>query len=153
MRNEDFRDDSKDAGDMGSGLTCTALYEIVPAGVDVPLQRRGDLKYQAPQRDSEAAKTGEWLTVRMRFKHPDTGAAKEIVTTMPSSGLCRQTGADFQFAAAVAAFGMILRDSPYKGESTFDKVREWACDSLGGDRNGLRSEFVGLVDRATRLQK
>ncbi len=160
MRNEDFHNDSKDAGDMGSGLTCTALYEIVPAGVDIPLQRPGDLKYQKAGADSEAAKTGdeaaktgEWLTVRMRFKHPDSGQAQEIAVAMPSDGVNRQTGADFRFAASVAAFGMILRDSEHKGAATLNKVREWAINSLADDRNGLRSEFVRLVGQAERLQK
>jgi len=138
---------------MGSGLTCTALYEIVPAGVDIPLQKVGDLKYQKAGADSEAAQSGGWLTVRMRYKHPDSGQAQEIAVAMPSDGVSQQTGADYRFAASVAAFGMILRDSEYKGTATLNKVHEWAINSLADDRNGLRSEFVRLVAQAERLKK
>jgi Ca-activated chloride channel family protein len=153
MRNEDFRDDAKDAGDMGSGRTCTALYEIVPIGVNIPLQKSGDLKYQKAGADAPAAKSGEWLTVRMRYKQPDSDQAKELAVEMPENGLRGQTTADFRFASAVAAFGMLLRDSEFKGEATFEKVREWANGSLAEDRNGLRSELVRLVDRARGLKK
>jgi Ca-activated chloride channel family protein len=153
MRNEDFRDDAKDASDMGSGHTCTAMYEIVPAGVEIPLQKAGELKYQMAGADTPAARTGEWLTVRMRYKNPDSEQAMELVTAVPSNGLTRQPSDDFRFAASVAGFGMLLRDSEYKGETTFDKVRSWAGTSLGADRNGLRSEFARLVVTAQSLKK
>jgi Ca-activated chloride channel family protein len=153
MRNEDFRDDSKDAGDMGSGHTCTALYEIVPAGVEVPLPKAGALKYQQAGNDTPAARTGEWLTVRMRYKHPDNEQGLEVGTAMPSSGLTKKPSDDFRFAASVAGFGMLLRDSEYKGEATFASVRTWANASTGPDQKGLRSEFVNLVSIAERLKK
>ena len=153
LRNEDFKDDAKDAGDMGSGHTCTALYEIVPVGVASPLQSAGDLKYQRAGSETPAAKTGEWLTVRMRYKNPDSEQGKELATTMPAAGLAKHPSDDFRFAASVATFGMLLRDSEYKGTATFDAVREWASGALGNDRNGLRSEFLGLVGKARQLKK
>ena len=153
MRNEDFRNDAKDAGDMGSGHTCTALYEIVPVGVEMPVPTAGTLKYQQAVTDAPAAKTGEWLTVRMRYKHPDSDEGKELATALPSNGVTKKPSEDFRFAASVAAFGMLLRDSEYKGEATFDKVQNWANASLGRDQNGLRSEFVQLVKAARSLRK
>jgi Ca-activated chloride channel family protein len=153
MRNEDFHDDAKDAGDMGSGHTCTAMYEIVPAGVDIPLRKAGQLKYQQVSNDTPAARTGEWLTVRMRYKHPDSEKGLELATVLPSNGLTKQPSEDFRFAASVAGFGMLLRDSEYKGQATYSAVLNWAKSSLGEDRNGIRSEFVKLVSIARGLSK
>ena len=153
LRNEDFRNDARDAGDLGSGHTCTALYEIVPAGVDIPVRTSGELKYQKAGGDAEAARTGEWLTVRMRYKHPDTEKAQELDVVMPERGLSQQPSDDFRFAASVAAFGMLLRDSEYKGAATFDAVKKSAIEALADDRNGLRSEFVGLVNKAQRMRR
>jgi Ca-activated chloride channel family protein len=152
LKNEDFRDDDKDAGDMGSGHTVTALYEIVPPGVSVPLGDAGDLKYQGKRQDTEAAKSGEWLTLRMRYKQPDTEDAREIAFALPENGLRRSGSTDFRFAAAVAAFGLLLRDSEYKGTATWSDVREWAEAALGSQRE-QRREFIDLVERAERLKR
>ncbi|MBO0700851.1 MAG: VWA domain-containing protein [Zavarzinella sp.] len=151
LKNEDFRDDEKDAGDMGSGHTVTALYEVVPVGVDVPLADAGDLKYQQKPQDTAAAKTGEWLTLRMRYKDPDTDAAREIAFPLGKDGLRTHGSPDFRFASAVAAFGLLLRDSEYKGSATWAAVREWAKSGLGHDRRGYRADFLDLVNRAERL--
>lgn len=153
LRNEDFRNDARDAGDLGSGHTCTALYEIVPVGVEIPVRIAGELKYQKAGGDSEVAGTGEWLTVRMRYKHPDTEKAKELEVVMPERGLLARPSDDFRFAASVAAFGLLLRDSEYKGDATFDKVKALANGAMADDRNGLRSEFLGLVNQAQRLKR
>lgn len=153
LRNEDFRDDAKDAGDMGSGHTCTALFEIVPLGVEIDLPKAGESKYQKAGTATDAAQSGEWLTVRMRYKNPDTDKANELAVEMPANGFTSRTSDDFRFAASAAAFGMLLRDTPYRGDATFAKVRNWATGALGVDRNGLRSEFVELVNKAERLKK
>ena len=152
MRNEEFRDDAKDAGDMGSGHTCTALYEIVPIGVDAPLHKSVDLKYQKAGSDTAAAKSGEWLTVRMRYKQPDSERGMELAVEVPANGVASRPSADFRFAAAAAAFGMLLRDSEYKGAANFEKVLAWAKGSLGSDRNELRTEFTALAEKARQLQ-
>jgi len=149
LSNQEFRNDEKDAGDMGSGHTVTALYEIVPAGVTVPLADAGDLKYQAPK-DTDAAMTGEWLTFRMRFKDPATDEAKEVSFPVGKDGLRSKGSRDFRFAAAVAAFGLLLRDSPHKGTATWADVRELAAGA-GFDPNGHRAEFVELVAKAQQL--
>ena len=153
LKNEDFRDDGKDAGDMGSGHTVTALYEIVPVGVEVPVRDAGQLKYQAVPADTPAAKTGEWLTLRVRYKNPDTDEASEMAFAMGKDGLSEVGSKDFRFAASVAAFGLLLRESEYKGTATWADVHEWATASVGADRRRLRAEFVGLVAQAERLAK
>ena len=148
LRNEDFRNDAKDAGDMGSGHTCTALYEIVPVGEKVTVGDVEPLKYQTKTELTEAAKTGEWLTVRMRYKHPETDKASEVSSVLPADGLAKEASADLRFAGAVAAFGMVLRDSEYRGEAELDKVIEWARPAIGADKGGHRAEFVRLVEKA-----
>jgi Ca-activated chloride channel family protein len=151
LKNEDFRNDDKDAGDLGSGHTVTALYEVVPVGVDVPLSDAGELKYQKQPEDSDAARTGEWLTLRMRYKDPDTDAPREIAFPLNKDGLRKTGSPDFRFASAVAAFGLLLRDSEYRGTATWDDVQEWAKSGLGNDRRGYRADFLDLVSRVERL--
>jgi Ca-activated chloride channel family protein len=141
-----------DAG-TGSGHTVTALYEIVPPGVAVPLGDAGDLKYQGKRSDTEAAKSGEWLTLRMRDKHPDTDEAREIAFSLPAAGLRKAGSADFRFAASVAAFALLLRDSEYKGSAAWADVKEWAAASLGPDTKGYRRDFVTLVGQADQLSR
>jgi Ca-activated chloride channel family protein len=118
LRNEDFRNDAKDAGDMGSGHTCTALYEIVPTGEKAATGEVEPLKYQTKTELTEAARSGEWLTVRMRYKHPETDKASEVSSVLPTEGLAKESSGDLRFAAAAAAFGMVLRDSEYRGTPT-----------------------------------
>ena len=153
LKSEDFRNDAKDAGDMGSGHTVTALYEVAPAGVEVPVPDAGDLKYQGKPADTAAARSGEWLTFRMRYKDPDTDAASELSFPLPADGVRKAGSTDFRFAAAVAAFGLLLRDSEYKGSATWTDVKDWAANAVGPDRRGYRRDFVELVDRAERLTK
>ena len=156
MRNEDFRDDAKDAGEHGcSGQhTCTAMYEIVPIGVEMPLPKAGKLKYQQATTDTPAAHTGRMANrAEMRYKNPDSEQGRELATVMPSNGLTKQPSEDFRFAASVAAFGMLLRDSDYKGNATYNAVLNWAKASQGEDRNGLRAEFVKLVSIARGMSK
>jgi Ca-activated chloride channel family protein len=149
LKNEDFRNDDKDAGDMGSGHTVTALYEIVPPGVSVPLGDAGELKYQGKRTDTDAAKSGEWLTLRMRYKHPETEAAQEIAFPLPQNGLRKSGSSDFRFAASVAAFGLLLRESPYKGQASWADVKEWA--RAASDQKEQRKDFINLVEQAERI--
>ena len=147
LRNEDFRNDAKDAGDMGSGHTCTALYEIVPVGEKVAAGEVEPLKYQTKSELTDAAKSGEWLTVRMRYKHPETDKASEVNSVLPADGLAKEPSADLRFASAVAAFGMVLRESEYAGTADHAKVLEWARPAIGADKGGHRAEFVRLVEK------
>ena len=152
LAKEDFNDDTKDAGEIGAGHTVTALYEVVPAGGEAPAAgpKVDALKYQKPQ--PAATGSGELLTLKLRYKEPDgnqSGLVEFPVTD--AGGSYAKASPDYKFAAAVAAFGMILRDSPHKGTATLPAVAELAQEGLGKDENGYRAEFLGLVHKAKAL--
>lgn len=152
---QDFNDDQKDAGEIGAGHTVTALYEIIPVGVDSPtLPGAGvdPLKYQTA-RDNSALQSklaDEWVTVKLRYKQPD-GDASTLMTTVVNGPDGHQPSADFQFATAVAEFGMLLRNSEHAGNANWPAVIERARQSLGNDEGGHRSEFVELAKAAQSL--
>ncbi|MBA4191889.1 MAG: hypothetical protein C0467_28245 [Planctomycetaceae bacterium] len=150
LRAEDFKDDGKDAGDIGSGHTVTALYEIVPVGVKLDLPGVDPLKYQKPAQPGTA--TDEWLTVKMRYKQPDGDVSKELAAVLPANSE-KAMSEDFRFAAAVAEFGLVLRDSPYKGNANLDDVQTLAEGAMKYDPNGHRAEFLDLVRVATGLKE
>ena len=155
LRNEDFNNDLKDAGDMGAGQTVTVLYEVVPRGVAINGPGVDPLKYQqpAPAPTSAPNVSNETLTVKIRYKEPAASDSKLLVFPLVDrEQTFARPSVDFRFAAAVASFGMILRESPYKGTATFDSVMSIAEDSLGADRNGYRREFLQLVGRARQLR-
>jgi Ca-activated chloride channel family protein len=153
LRHEDFNDDKKDAGDMGAGQTVTALFEVVPRGVEVQISAVDQLKYQQRTLDMRRAANGEILNVRIRYKDPDGNTSRLMETPVIDRGTTfNNASSDFRFAAAVASFGMILRDSSNKGQSTMDSVIEMAEKSRGTDKNGYRDEFLQLV-RKTRALK
>ena len=151
LESEDFNDDKKDAGEIGAGHSVTALYEIVPTGteVDVQIAKVDELKYQQPPKQSAAAESGELMTVKLRYKLPGEDESKLLQHVVHDSGATfDQTDQEFQFAAAVAGFGMLLRDSEHRGNWTYDAVGEVAQASLGGDRHGFRKEFLEMVTAA-----
>jgi Ca-activated chloride channel homolog len=153
LRTEDFADDRKDAGELGAGHTVTALYELVPAGAS--LAGTGNdldsLKYQQVSLRPEAAGTDEWLTVQLRYKEP-TGSRSRLLThpVRVREPVVVPAG-DFRFAVAVAGFGLVLRDSEYRGTATLDQVLELARGAEGRDADGERAEFVRLVESARLL--
>jgi Ca-activated chloride channel family protein len=149
LRDEDYRDDAKDAGDIGSGHTVTALYELVPVGVRIDLPGVDPLRYSAPPQPGTA--TDEWLMVKMRYKHSDGDASRELAAALPA-GAESATGEDFRFAAAVAEFGLVLRDSPHKGGASLSGVLSRAGAAAGYDPGGHRTEFLDLVRMATGLK-
>src|SRR5262245_1082248 len=153
LRAEDFRNDKKDAGDMGSGHTCTCLYEVVPNGEKVNTSEVEPLKYQTPSKLSDAAKSGEFMTVRMRYKHPDSEKDQEVASALQAKALGEELSKDFQFAAAVAAFGMVLRDSEFKGNANFANIVESAQAMVGEDPQGYRKEFVKLARLALTVEQ
>jgi Ca-activated chloride channel family protein len=154
LQAQDFNDDAKNAGAIGSGHTVTALYELVPAGRPVPAPGIDPLKYQEPATTTPAADSGEWLTVKLRYKDPeaDTSGLHSQALAGPA---CRweDAPADFRFAAAVAAFGMLLRNSEHRGDANYGLVGAWAAAAQGRDPNGHRQEFLSLVDEAARLTR
>ena len=148
---EDFKDDQKDAGDLGSGHTVTALYEVVPAGEPVPVPGVDPLKYQHDPAARKAARSGEWLTAKMRYKHPESAKSLEVIAALSDEAAAKPADGDFRFAAAVAEFAMLLRDSKDKGAASFDRVLAGAGGSIGADEFGHRTQFVELVRQARRL--
>ncbi len=153
LRDEDFNDDTKDAGELGAGHSVTALYEIIPTGVepDVELPEVDELRYQETEIDPSAYDSDELMLVKLRYKEP-TGDTSQLLErpVIDADVALNSTSEDFRFAAAVAAFGMILRDSEYKGDATIDMVVNLADESRGDDEEGYRDEFVRLV-RSYRL--
>jgi Ca-activated chloride channel family protein len=146
---QDFNDDQKDAGEIGAGHTVTALYEIIPVGVQDPFSKPIDhLKYQRITDQNTNTLTDEWLTIKFRYKAPDGVKSKLIEQALTSAQLSSSMHTDnFNWSAAIAAFGMILRESEYKGTSTVELVRRLASKSIGSDSNGYRAEFLGLIDQ------
>ncbi len=167
MADQDFNDDRKDAGDLGAGHTVTALYEIVPVGVELPLAGPSvdPLKYQKPADDAakteqakleltDAARSGELLTVKIRYKRPETPDAASVLmekAVADSQATFEQSSPDFRFAAAVAQFGMLLRNSPMLGSASFESVIAQADASRASDPDGYRGEFVRLVKTAQQV--
>lgn len=145
LNEEDFNDDKKDAGEIGAGHSVTALYEIVLKGAGTA-PTVDDLRYQQPQH-GESALSNEMLTVKFRYKKPDGDTSilieKNLENKMADWKLLSN---DFKFSAAVAAWGMLLRDSEYKGTATYDLILDWAKEGKGEDKNGYRAEFIRLVE-------
>jgi Ca-activated chloride channel family protein len=152
LRDQDFNDDTKDAGEIGAGHTVTALYEIVPYGQKYENPGVDPLKYQQPVQPSEMANSNEMMTVKLRYKEPNADQSKLIsVSLADSKGKLDSASENFRFSSAVAAFGMLLRDSKYKENASYNKVLELARNSTGADPQGYRSEFVQLVETAQLL--
>jgi len=152
----DFNDDKKDAGEIGAGHTVTALYQVVPKGraIGMDTPKVDALKYQSRAPNPEQETDRELLTLKLRYKLPNAEKSKKIVfAILDASRDFDQASVDFRFAAAVASFGMLLRDSEYKGSSTFDQVARMARDARGSDLNGYRSEFIKLVAISRDLVK
>lgn len=157
LAKEDFNDDKKDAGEIGAGHTVTALYELVPADAETaqPQPQRPAVDqspYETSAEPTERAMSDELLTLKLRYKQPDEETS--TLVDFPVGDDDRSFSAadkDFQFAAAVAGFGMLLRDSPYKGNWTYAAAREVAGDSIGEDPHGFRGELLRMIDRASAL--
>ena len=152
LRDQDFNDDTKDAGEIGAGHTVTALYEIVPAGRKVPDSNVDKLKYQTPSEATGDVKAGETMTVKLRYKEPDGDESRLLsVGVVDVKGSLSNASENFKFSSAVAAFGMLLRDSKYRGEASYESVLQLARSSAGADLQGYRAEFVRMVEKAKEL--
>lgn len=164
LAKEDFNDDTKDAGEIGAGHTVTALYEIVPASLPLdakPQPLVDSLKYQnevavaAPLPDANlapAAQTHEVMTVKLRYKKPDGNVSQLIEVPVKDEGKkLKAASREFKFATAIAGFGLLLRDSAYKGQLTWDSIRQLARDGKGPDKNGYRGEFLQLIEKGAAM--
>lgn len=152
---EDFNDDAKDAGELGSGHTVTALYEIIPVGMkDEFTGAVIPLKYQSAEKKTINDNPDEIMTIKLRYKQPDEGESRLIsYPVIDQSMQLSNTSDNFRFSAAVAEFGLMLRSSAYKQQSSYEQVIGLARSAKGDDKNGYRAEFIKLVETATSLAK
>lgn len=133
LNNEDFEDDEKDAGEIGAGQTITALYEIVPA-------------------QGGSSLTSPTFQIEFRYKKPDEAVSIPLTLSVMDAGhTFAQASENMRFAAAATSFGLLLRNSEYKGNTTFQKIRQWAAGANSYDPHGFRQEFLQLVQRAEGL--
>jgi Ca-activated chloride channel family protein len=146
LRDEDFNDDKKDAGELGSGHTVTALYEIIPAGSDSKFSPVDDLKYQKVEITPEAKRSPELMTIKFRYKDPDGGPSKLIVHGLRDGDTpLTRTSDNFRWSAAVASFGMLLRESEFVGDFDYEDVLALAEGARGEDEKRYRAGFIDMA--------
>lgn len=152
LRDEDFKDDTKDAGELGAGHTVTAIYEIIPMNSKESIPGVDPLKYQAIQITEEARQSPEMMTVKLRYKLPDSDVSipmeVPVMNEIKPEDRCSET---FMFASSVLGYGMMLQNSEFKAGLTWDRVKELAKTNIGKDSEGYRAEFLTLVDLAAKL--
>ena len=154
LNKEDFNDDKKDAGELGAGHTVTALYEIIPAESSESVNSVDELKYQTVTSNQHAKNSNELVNVKLRYKEPTGNTSQLIVKPVIDNKVAFEQSSDnFKFSSAVAGFGMLLRDSKFKGDISYQDVIEIAKHAKGKDIEGYRSGFVQLVERAEIADK
>ncbi|AZQ64985.1 DUF3520 domain-containing protein [Flammeovirga pectinis] len=150
LEDEDFDDDKKDAGEIGAGHSVTALYEIVP--VIKKTRNTPELKYQSTELTEYAKNSNDLLTLKLRYKQPTKSKSNLIETVVKSNYTpFSETTTDFKFTASIVEFGMLLRNSEFKGSSTWDTVIQLAKEGRGTDEEGYKSEMIRLVNVAKSL--
>ncbi|MBP9478336.1 MAG: VWA domain-containing protein [Sebaldella sp.] len=149
LNNEDFKDDKKDAGDVGSGHQVTVFYELVPNNGDFSEKKVEDLKYQK----TSVEESTDVATFKLRYKEPDGDTSKEIVKVVSPDIYKTKNTIDYNFGLSVVEFGMLLRDSEYKGTLTYSNVLNQAKNNIGKDNYGYKAEFIKLVEKAKVLNE
>lgn len=155
LNKEDFNDDTKDAGELGSGHTVTAIYEIIPIGVENTFGGVDKLKYQKDKNEitSVLNNSNELMTVKLRYKLPGENNSTKIEIPVLANVSNKTASTDLNFQMAVAMFGQLLRNSDFKGDATYDKVLTLTNDGLDDDKYGYRREFIRLVESVKQLDK
>lgn len=156
LRDEDFNDDKKDAGDLGAGHQVTAFYELIPAGSDENTPGVDPLRYQKEAAQKPAAKSvhNEAAWLKLRYKEPTAGKSELLEWPVSSQAIAIDSApADTRFAAAVAEYGILLRGSKFKGDANFGHALQVASRAVGEDAAGPRAEFLDLLKRASKLTK
>lgn len=155
LDDEDFNNDQKLGGDMGTGHTVTAFYEIIPSGVKDPYIGSVDpLKYQAEKNEAFTNNSAEMLTIKFRYKEPkeDKSSMKQV-SVLDKPVQLAKTSDDFRFASAVAEFAMLLRNSDFKQQASYDALISRAKSAKGKDLEGYRAAFLSLAESAKLLAK
>lgn len=146
MKSEDFNNDKKDAGELGSGHTVTALYEIIPVGIASEFDKIDELRYQKSEVAPAVSRTNELMTIKFRYKKPEEDVSRLIVHPLVDNNtLLMRTSDNFRWSASVAAFGMLLRESEYCKDFSYEQVVQLASGSKGADKEGYRIEFINMV--------
>ena len=155
LNKEDFNNDQKDAGELGSGHTVTALYEIIPVGEKNEFLESVDpLKYQRRLTPDKRKEGDDLMTIKFRYKNPDGDKSMMIVHAVADkSNDLTETTANFRFVSAVAQFGMLLRNSEFKQQASYEKTYSLAKNAIGQDTEGYRAEFLQLVRGAGKNGK
>jgi Ca-activated chloride channel homolog len=148
LNKEDFNDDTKDAGEIGSGHSVTALYELIPADSDETVGDVDDLNYQKVN----IKRSNDLMTLKIRYKKPDEDISK-LIESKISVAAFGETSGNFKIAASIAQFGMLLRDSEFKGEASYESTLALAKSAKGKDEFGYRNEYITLVEKASLLSK
>lgn len=152
LNKEDFKDDTKDAGELGAGHTVTAVYEVIPAESKETLPELDKLKYQETRISEEALKSPEALTVKLRYKLPESDTSIPFDVPVPDkTNALENCSQNFLFSAAVIGYGMLLQESDFKAALTWDMVKELAKNNLGKDGSGYRKDFLELVQTTSTL--
>ena len=147
LAKEDFNDDTKDAGELGAGHTVTAVYEIVPVGSEEEHRKVDELSYQV----RKIIPSADLMTVKLRYKEPNGSNSKLIKQTIRKNDVAPDPRGDFQFVSAVAEFGLILRNSKYRANASYENALKNARQSIGKDTYGYRSELITLIEKAQRI--
>lgn len=146
LNTEDFDDDTKDAGEIGAGHRVTALYEIIETSSEQEIAE-SDLKYQS---DKELVDSNEWLTVNIRYKEPKKDKSKLLSFPVDESDYTSTMPENLAFASSVAAFGMLLRDSDWKGDASYDMILD-ILEDLDFSEDEYKDEFISLVKKMKRI--
>lgn len=157
---QDFNDDKKDAGEIGAGHTVTAFYEVVPAQGDGNTEvaavdpKVDELKYQTKPETTEAADTNELMTLKLRYKQPEEDVSTLMTYPVVDNGnKFNQATGDFQFASAVAMFGLKLRGSHFHHETNFAEIEELVASNVDGPGSSYRKEFLDMIRQVESIQK
>lgn len=155
LNNADFDDDQKDAGELGAGHTVTALYEIIPVGVESKfLAADKDLKYQQRDLTPIANRSNELLTVKFRYKAPEAENSQLMEEVVMDKNVSLSKSSDnFRWSAAVATFGMLLRNSEFKGDANYEQCKKLAAGARGKDTEGYRAEMIRMIESVGLMGK
>lgn len=155
LNNEDFDNDQKDAGELGAGHSVTALYEIIPAGVESKfLAEDKNLKYQQRDLTSTATRSNELLTVKFRYKAPEADNSQLLEEVVMDKNVdLNKTSDNFRWSAAVATFGMLLRNSEFKGAANYEQCKKLAAGARGKDTEGYRAEMIRMIEAMSLMGK
>lgn len=146
LKSEDFNNDKKDAGELGSGHSVTALYEIIPVGVESKFHKIDELKYQAQKIERSATNSDELMTVKFRYKKPNEDVSKLITHILKDENIAlEKTSENFRWSASVAAFGMVLRESEFINGYALEQLQQMAKSAKGVDKEGYRIEFINMI--------